>query len=333
MLGSSLPSSRVSPSIDAPPLRWGVMGTGWIAERFVTALRQHTRQVSHAVGSRSAASAATFAADHGLPVAHGSYDDLVGDPSVDVVYVATPHNHHLDAALAAIAAGKHVVVEKPLGVNADEAERIASAARRRGVYCVEAMWTLFLPKFDVLRQLVDDGAVGQPLSVVADLGEWFDDSHRIRRADLAGGAMLDLGTYPVSLATWVLGEPADVVALATRAGDVTAQFGTVLRSPTGAIATLYSSIDSATPTTATIAGTEGEIVLDGPFYMPGRFTVRDRRGTQLVWDEPAVGHEGLHFEAAAFAWDIAHGREESPIRPLQASIETLRTMDRITAAG
>ncbi|GAA4357413.1 Gfo/Idh/MocA family oxidoreductase [Angustibacter luteus] len=309
------------------------MGTGWIAERFVTALRAHTRQLPHAVGSRNPGSAAAFAADHGLPVAHGSYEHLLGDPSVDVIYVATPHSHHLEAALATIAAGKHVVVEKPLGVNADEAERIASAAREQGVYCVEALWTLFLPKFDVLRQVLDDGAVGEPLSVVADLGDWFDDSHRIRRADLAGGAMLDLGTYPVSLATWVLGEPADVAALAARTGDVTAQFGAVLRSPVGAIASLFSSIDSITPTTAMIAGTEGGIILDGPFFMPGRFVVRDRRGPPLVWDEPAVGHQGLHFEAAAVARDLAEGRTESSVRPLRASIETLRTMDRITAAG
>ncbi|WP_426564990.1 Gfo/Idh/MocA family protein [Angustibacter sp. McL0619] len=309
------------------------MGTGWIAERFVTALRSHTQQVPYAVGARTPGRAAEFAARHGMESAYSSYSELLGDPSVDVVYVATPHNHHLEAALSAIAAGKHLVVEKPLGVNADEARRIATAASEAGVYCVEALWTLFLPKFDVLRQLIDDGAIGEPSAVMADLGEWFADSHRIRRAELAGGVMLDLGTYPVTLATWVLGEPADVVALATRADEVDAQFGAVLRTSTGAVASLFSSIDSLTPTTAVIAGTDGELVLDGPFYMPGRFTARDRRGTELVWDEPAVAHEGLHYEAAAVARDIAQGRTESPIRPLTASIRTLRTMDRITLAG
>lgn len=334
MLPNTLPASRIKPSSEAPPLRWGVLGTGWIAGRFIAALRGHTRQVVQAVGSRSQPGAERFAAEHGVARAHGSYAALLADPTVDVVYVATPHNHHLDVALAAIAAGKHVVVEKPLGVDAAEAARIATAARAAGVYCVEALWTLFLPKFDVLRQLLADGVVGRPLSVVADTAEWFPAEHRIRRADLAGGPMLDLGTYPTMLATWVLGEPADVAALgAPSDSGVQAQFGAVLRGADGGIASLYSSIDVLTPTGASIGGSLGDIVIEGPFYMPGPFTVRDRSGGQLVWDEPAIAHEGLHFEAAAVAWDIAQGRLESAIRPLEASIATLRTMDRITATS
>ncbi len=333
MLPSALPRSRVPASDAAPPLRWGVLGTGWIAERFITSLRRHTRQVRYAVGSRSLPAAEAFARAQGVQVAYGSYAELLADPAVDVVYVATPHNHHLGDALAAVVAGKHVVVEKPLGVNAGEAEQIAAAAQAAGVYCLEALWTLFLPKLDVVRQLLDGGAIGDPLTVVADLGEWFPAEHRIRRADLAGGPLLDLGTYPVMLATWALGEPADVVALATPAASgVDAQLGAVLRTAGGGLATVASSIDVLTPTAATIGGRDGEIVLDGIFYQPGRFTVRDRAGGELVWDEPAVAHDALHFEAAAAAADIVTGRLESPVRPLAASIATLRTLDRITAA-
>lgn len=334
MLPSSLPSSRIPASTDAPPLRWGVLGTGWIAQRFVAALHGYTRQVPYAVGSRALTSAQAFAVAHGVERPYGSYAALLADPAVDVVYVATPHNHHLHVALDAIAAGKHVVVEKPIGVSALEARRIADAARRAGVYCVEALWMLFLPKYDVLRQLLADEVIGRPVSVVADMAEWFPSGHRIRRADLAGGPMFDLGTYPVALAVWVLGAPSEVVALGTRAAsDVEAQFGAVLRTPSGGIASLFSSIDVLTPTTATIGGTEGEILIEGPFYMPGGFTVRDGRGRELRWEEPQVAHTALHFEAAAVARDIAVGRTESPLRPLAASIATLAAMDRIAAAA
>ena len=214
---SHLPSPRVLDSLDAPPLRWGVLGTGWIADKFVTALHESTRQVVQAVGSRSADGARRAADAFGASTAHASYEALVADPEVDVVYVATPHHLHLPHALLAIEAGKHVLVEKPVGLDAGEAREIGEAAARAGVFCMEAMWSLFLPRFDVVRQLLADGVVGEPRVVLADMGEWFDDGHRIMRAELAGGPMLDLGTYPVTLATWVLGAPDEVVAVGTPA--------------------------------------------------------------------------------------------------------------------
>jgi predicted dehydrogenase len=208
---SALPASRLPDPLAAPVLRWGILGTGWIAERFVASLERHTRQRVVAVGSRSPASAKEFAERTGIARAHGSYGDLVADPEVDVVYVATPHNHHRAHALLALDAGKHVLVEKPIGLSAAEAQEVA--ARARGVFCAEAMWTFFLPRYDVVRQLLDDGVLGEVRTVLADHGEWFPATHRILRQDLAGGALLDLGTYPVALANWVLGEPEEVLAI------------------------------------------------------------------------------------------------------------------------
>ncbi len=202
-----LPTPRTPDSADAPSLRWGVLGTGWIADRFVASLRRHTRQVVAAVGSRTQAAADDAAARWGAGRAHGSYEALVTDPDVDVVYVATPHHLHLPHALLAVAAGRHVLVEKPVGLDAAEARTIGAAAEAAGVFCMEAMWTLFLPRFDVVRRLLADGVLGEPTSVVCDLGEWFGPDHRIQRADLAGEPLLDLGTYPVTLATWALGVP------------------------------------------------------------------------------------------------------------------------------
>ena len=202
-------------SLDAPTLRWGVLGTGWIADRFVASLRASTRQVVHGrrvaqPRRRRAGPPPRWGADH----AHGSYEALVADPEVDVVYVATPHNLHLPHALLAIAAGKHVLVEKPVGLDAGEA-RAHRGRRRRdaGVFCMEAMWTLFLPQASTsCARCSSEGWLGRAARrSLADMGEWFDDDHRIMRADLAGGPLLDLGTYPVTLATWALGAPDDAV--------------------------------------------------------------------------------------------------------------------------
>ena len=329
-----LPSPRVPDSNDAPPLRWGVLGTGWIAAKFVTALQRSTRQVVQAVGSRSAEGARRAAHAFGVGTAHASYEALVCDPEVDVVYVATPHHLHLPHALLAIQAGKHVLVEKPVGLDAGEARQVGDAAARAGVFCMEAMWSLFLPRFDVVRQLLADGVLGEPRVVLADLGEWFDAGHRIMRADLAGGPMLDLGTYPVTLATWVLGAPDRVVALETPAPNgINGQLTMALRTAAGAAASLLVSTVTDTPSAASITGDLGRIDLPGPFYQPGSVALRLRDGTDLHWDEARIQHAGLHFEAAEVARCITAGETGSPVRPWADTVATLEVMDRLRDAA
>ena len=169
----ALPAARTPPSEAAPALRWGVLGTGWIAERFVASLQRHTRQQLLAVGSRDAGRSAAFAGRHGLPRAYGSYEELVADPDVDVVYVATPHPAHHSCARLALEAGKHTLVEKPLALNAAQATEIAQLAADHGRFCAEALWTFFLPKFNIVRQLLADGVLGEVRTVQADHGEHF----------------------------------------------------------------------------------------------------------------------------------------------------------------
>ena len=265
--------------------------------------------------------------------AHGSYEALVADPEVDVVYVATPHNHHLPHALLAIAAGKHVLVEKPVGLDAAEARAIGDAAAAAGVFCMEAMWTLFLPKLDVVRQVLADGWIGEPRAVVADMGEWFDADHRIMRADLAGGPLLDLGTYPVTLATWALGAPSAVAAVATPAPNgINGQLSIALGTAAGATAALQCSILADTTEAACIAGTDGRVDLGRFFYRPGPLSVHLRSGESLHWDEPAVDHDALHFEAAEVARRVSAGETGSPWRPWADTVATLEVMDRVRAA-
>ena len=326
-----LPAPRTPDPMAAPALRWGVMGSGWIAERFIGSLQRHTRQQVLAVGSRDATRAAAFAADHQLPRSYGAYADLVADPDVDVVYVATPHTEHLPCARLALEAGKPVLVEKPIGINAAQATEIAQLAADRGLFCMEALWTAFLPRFDVVRQVLDAGALGEVRTVLADMGEHFTAEHRILRADLAGGPLLDLGTYPIALATWVLGAPELIVATGQpHPAGVNGQVSAILADAAGNQAVLHTTVFSATPTTATIAGTEATLTLPGPFYQPGDVVLAPADGSpELRYSEPPIAHEALHFEAAEVARRITAGELGSPLHPLAASITTLAATDEI----
>jgi predicted dehydrogenase len=329
---SSLPASRLPDPMDAPGLRWGILGTGWIAEKFTGSLRRNTQQQVVAVGSRSVASAKEFADRVGIGRAHGSYDDLVADPEVDVVYVATPHNFHHRHALLALDAGKHVLVEKPIALNAAEASEIGARAAQRGVFCAEALWTFYLPRYDVIRQLLDDGVLGDVRTVLADHGEWFPDTHRILRHDLAGGALLDLGTYPLALASWVLGEPEQIAAIGqdVPGGEVHGQVSAALRHPGGAQSAINTTIMADTPNRAVLAGTKATLVTDEGFFFPGDFVLTSAgKESTLRYTEPAIGHEGLFVTAVEVARRVAAGETGTPLRPVSDSVATLRVVDEV----
>ncbi|HPF82248.1 Gfo/Idh/MocA family protein [Nostocoides australiense] len=323
-----LPAARTPDPREAPSLRWGILGTGWIADKFVTALQRNTTQQVHAVGSRSQEGADRFASAVGASAAYGSYEALVADPDVDIIYVATPHNHHHANAVLAIDAGKHVLIEKPIAISEAEAQDIADRAAAAGVFCMEALWTLFLPKYDVLRQLLDDMVVD---TVLADMGEYFTPDHRIFRADLAGGPLYDMATYPLSFAMWALGDPERIAAAGTPAPNgINGQLAMQLVGADGGVAALHCSIIGETPTTGVIASADRTITIDGPFYQPGGFTVTTRGGESARYDEEPVAHEGgLHFQAAEVARLITAGARESDVRPLAHSIRLLRVMDAI----
>ncbi len=331
MTPALLPASRVPESRDAPTLRWGIMGPGWIAERFTESVQAHTGQVITAVGSRSLSRSKAFAETFNVPAAYGSYEELAAAPDVDIVYVCTPHTAHHASAVVAIDAGKHVLIEKPLGLNSHQARDIASRAETAGVFAAEAMWTFFLPKFDVIRQLLEAGTLGTLTTVVAEYGEHFDPSHRIFNPELAGGPLLDLGTYPLALVTQVLGSPLRLHALGQpHESGVNAQVSAIMTFDGGAQATVNTHLHNFTPTAATIVGTKATLVIEGPFNMPGAFEVRFPEGTRLRYDEAAAGHfEGLHYEAAAVARTIAEGGLQAGQRMLADSISTLEVADEI----
>jgi len=329
---TKLPPSRLAPAHDAPALRWGILGTGWIAAKFTESVKAHTKQVIAAVGSRSKSAGERFAAEWGVTDIYDSYEALVAAPDLDVIYVATPHGYHYEHALLAIEAGKHVFVEKPFALNHAQAAEMVNAAKRKGVFLGEALWTYYLPKFDVIQQILDDEVIGDIRSVYTEYGEYLPRGHRIFDASLAGGPLLDLGTYPTSLVTKLLGVPETVSGLATAdPAGVNGQLAVVMANETGALGTMATSLYGFTPTGAAIIGTKGSIRFVTEFQLPGSFEVWSLDGsTRLRYGEPRGAHfEGLHFQAASIARTISDHGLEPRERPLSASLDTMKTLDAI----
>ena len=319
---------------EAPPIRWGIIGAGHIASRFVTAVQQHTQGQVVAVGSRNRERGAAFAAahrigtGHRIGAVHEGYAALVADPAVDVVYVATPHSEHREHALLAIAAGKHVLVEKAFTRNALEAVEVIQAARAAGVFLMEAMWTRFLPHVAALRRVIERGEIGDVVRVEADFGGSppYNPTDPNFNPALAGGALLDLGVYPIAFAQDLLGTPTGVTAVGTLAGTGVDVESTVTLDFEGrAQAIARSSFLADTPRTAVVIGTDGRIDVDPEFYAPTTFTVTRRDGTRTRFEEPVDG--GMQFEAAEVARCIAAGRAESPRVSWQSTLDVMRTLD------
>lgn len=334
-----LPTPVLPDPAAVPALRWGVIGTG-IADRFVPALHAHTTQRVVAVTARDAEKTAAFAARHGIPRVAESVDALVNDSEVDVVYIATPHPLHREQALAAIAAGKHVLIEKPIAMSADEAREITDAGRTAGVFVTEAMWTRYLPQTEILRLLLADGAIGEVRLVTADFGFTmpFDPSHRLWNTELGGGALLDAGVYPISFAASVLGPPTEIVTRGDLGpGDVDARADLLLSYASGARAFASTSLVTALPVVASVIGSEGRIDLHSPFFGPSGITwTRGGMGSDetATWidDRFEAVHEGLGYQATAVASYIGEGLAESPVHTHDDIVGVMHVIDVARAA-
>jgi len=332
---SSLPSSRVPDPRDAPTLRWGILAPGWIAGMMVDALRAHTRQDVVAVGSRSLQRAQAFAAEKGIPRAYGSYEQLVADPDVDIVYVASPHSEHAAHAVLALRAGKATLVEKAFTRNWVEAKEVVAAARAAHRPVMEAIMTRQTPALDVVKQMVEGGDLGTVDTIIADHGQNLTHVARVVRPDLAGGALLDLGIYCVQLAVFLGGMPSRVVAVgALTDTGVDAHVAIACdgfeRLP-HALASLQTGMLSTTPITACIAGSDGRLELSGSFTNGGvRLRYVPLRGDVIERPVPAItGPMALCYEAAHFARLVAEGQLDSPIMPADESVAIMGLLDEI----
>ncbi|MGB7328212.1 MAG: Gfo/Idh/MocA family oxidoreductase [Rubripirellula sp.] len=341
--------------------RWGVLGTGYAAREFTSGLQSLENATVTAVGSESSKRASNFAKSHAIETSFGTYDEVIDSDNVDIVYVGTVAPLHHKLCLRAIQAGKPVLCEKPFAMSAAEASEIAALAKSKGVFCMEAMWSRFIPLMVDIRSRIKSGEIGEIVSVAADFG--------LRQTPLSnprlfhpeqGGALRDLGVYPISLAVEYLGMPDDVrITCAMGEGGADIRAGGSLHYDTGAIATVLADISAATPTVATIIGTEGFIEIQSPMYRPtqARITHTSAPGPAAVSTSSktrsgtiarvhrlasavkrrllssgkslAAGYQGngYQYQAREVMQCLDRGLTESSTMPLSQSIEILKVID------
>lgn len=317
----------------AEKTRWGIIGTGNIASQFARGLASLPDAQLVAVGSRSQESANAFGALFDVPRRYPTYGELAHDPDVDAVYVATPHSLHMENTLTCLEAGKAVLCEKPFAINAEQAAAMVRAARERGIFLMEAMWTRCLPLMVRVRELLAAGVIGEVRMVMADLGfrTQYRPTGRLFDPHLGGGGLLDVGVYPVSLASMVFGAPTRVAGLA-HLGEtgVDEQSAVVLGYDGGRLAVVASAVRTNTPQEAHLLGTEGRIHIHYPWWMPKALTLYRSGRAEEVLTLPFEGN-GYNYEAAEVARCLRAGLRESELMPLDESLSIMRTLDQIRA--
>ena len=315
----------------APALRWGIAAPGEIAADFVSTVQRNTNQRVEAVASRSLARAEQFGDRFEIPSRCGSYDDLA-DSDVDVIYVAAVNSAHADIALRAIEGGKHVLVEKPLAMNAAQAARIADAAKSAGVLVMEGMWTRYLPTYVELARQLEAGLIGDVRFASVSIGWQAPPAAAPRLWDpsLGGGVTLDMGVYGLWFAQFAVGRPARLVATGQMIDGVDAQVAISIAADDGRLAAVSTSLLGTMSGQAEIVGTEATVTIADHVVFARGFAVTSRSGRH-EWrdDSTLVGRDGLAWEAVALATYVAEGRTDSPVHSLADAVALAASMDSV----
>ncbi|MEM7793149.1 MAG: Gfo/Idh/MocA family oxidoreductase [Cyanobacteria bacterium P01_C01_bin.118] len=349
-------------------IRWGVLGTGTVASQFIQGLQTVSNAQLWAIGSRTLEKAQRFAQTFNAPKAYGSYEELVQDPDIDVVYIATPQTRHKVDSILCLSAGKAVLCEKPFTVNSQEAREVMAVAQKHQVFCMEAMWMRFMPLIQEVRRLVQSGEIGDIKLLTADFGypTEFDPKNRFFNPELGGGALLDRGVYPLSLAFLLLGKPHHVSGTpCIGKTGVDDQSAMVLRYANGAMAILHSTLHTYGSNTAVITGTRGKITIKAPFYKPEHISITRFSEQPVVvtsqktalatgWKSTVAGKlkqnrwlkalaksrkekvqnryqglagNGYNYEAEEVVKCLQAGKLESGVMPLSETIDIMETME------
>ncbi|MBW8002293.1 MAG: Gfo/Idh/MocA family oxidoreductase [Planctomycetes bacterium] len=315
-------------------IRWGILGTGNIAEQFAQSLTVLGDAELLAVGSRAEKTAKKFAKKFKIPRAYPSYEQLVNDKDIDVIYISTPHTLHMENTMLALNAGRAVLCEKPFAINTDQAMKMVDLAREKKLFLMEAMWTRFLPVITKVRQLLDEGIIGQPEYVQADFGYSCkrNPEHRILNPELGGGALLDVGVYCISFASMIFkSEPTSIKSTAhIGKTGVDEQSSMTLSYNDGQIAELECAINKDTPWQALIRGTKGEIKIHRPFWKATAANISIDGKEPQVLEIPLEGN-GYNYQAADVMDCLRAGKTESDIMPLDETLSIMKTMDKIRA--
>jgi predicted dehydrogenase len=312
-------------------LKWAIMGPGDISVAFLNDLRLAGMHLE-AVGSRSLDRAESYAKKHSISSAYGSYEELVADPHVDIVYIATTNNAHFANAKLALSSGKHVLLEKPFTLDAAQAMELVGISRSNNVFLMEAMWTRFLPNHSVLFEKLDQGLIGTPLYLFADHNQNLPKHSHQRLYDpaLGGGSLLDLGVYPISLAHRLFGKPSRIQASAALMdGNIDESVGAIFEYSGGREALLHSSIRTAGPVKAFILGDAGRIEMEKSFYEHSTFTAFDLEDNVLFEYEGNIEGRGMQYQALEVERCVTAGLNESPTMSLDETVQIMEVMDQI----
>ncbi len=310
-------------------LRVGILGAGKIAGIMARTLREMENVQAWAVASRERERAEEFARTYGIERAYGSYEELVEDPAVDLIYVATPHSHHAEHCLLCIEHGKPVLCEKAFTANAAQSRQVLARAEERGVFLTEAIWTRYMPSRRMIDDLIGEGALGEVVSLTANLGYPLTHVERIMEPALAGGALLDIGIYPLNFASMVLGDEVEDVtsACVKTSTGVDAQSSIVLRYRDGKMATLHTTVLAATEQYGIIYGTKGYLIAHNinnidriSLFGPDRSLRRE-----ITVPKQITGYE---YEVEACRRALETGALECPEMP---HAQTLRMMEQMDA--
>lgn len=309
-------------------LRVGIIGTGWIAEKAAITLAGLTMCEAYAVGSRSQEKADEFARKWDVKKAYGSYAELLADPDVDLVYVGTPHSHHYDVTREALLAGKPCLVEKAFMANRREAKEIIDLAHEQKVFLAEAIWTRYQPVVNMVRELINSGRIGTPRLLTATLGYSMGDKPRIMRADLCGGALLDLGVYALNFVRMFF--PADIVSIdsqcvkSTTGMDLTNAITLVLAD--GMLCNLQSSAACVGDNIGVIAGTEGNLIIDN-INNPQTITVNGPDRTYIETIRVPKQITGYEYQFVACRQALIDGLLEPLEMPHKETLYIMELMD------
>ena len=308
--------------------RIGIIGAGWIADKMAEAIAPFKDMCVYAIASRSIEKAQQFAQERNIEMAYGSYEELVADPKVDLVYIATPHSHHFQHSMLALDHGKPVLVEKAFTANAKEAEILIETARRKGIFITEAIWTRYMPLSQKITELANSGIIGTPRTLSANLCYPVADKERLIRADLGGGALLDIGTYTLHFAAMVFGTEVERTVSSCTLTDsrVDAQGNITQFFSRDRIAVLYSSIFARSDRKGIISGDKGYIVVEN-INNPQVARVYD--GFDNLIEEHYAPQQitGFEYQVQACFDALATGAIETPFIPHAETIRMMRIMD------
>ncbi|HKK61466.1 MAG TPA: Gfo/Idh/MocA family oxidoreductase [Bacteroidales bacterium] len=311
-------------------LKWGILGCGSIANKFAEALQKVPDSVPYAAAARDKSRADAFATKWNFQNNYGSYSELVSDNEVDIIYIATPHSYHFAHTKLCLEAGKHVLCEKPFTINSAQLKQLIAIAKQNNRFLMEALWSKFLPGIIKVKQIVEEGLIGDPKMMYVDFGLNFpsDPKHRLNNPHLGGGSLLDLGIYPLFMSLHMFGKPMNMIAHSSLNNNkIDLNTSIITESKNGTISHLSSTMRAKTPVKATLTGTEGSIEFDSFWFTPVGF-ILNKNNKESRYEFPTIAN-GYEYEIIESAKCIAENKLESDTMPHSFSLMLMEQMDKI----